>query len=496
MWKKILNIIKNPLFILALILILGLVLRLLDIGKTSFWYDEAFTGNVIKLSWKEMFSVIAADRVHPPLFYILIRSWSILLGVTEVSLRGFSVFFGIGTIALAYFFGKQLFNKNKFPITGMVLALVVAISPFFVTYSIEARAYSLLAFLALGLAFSTLKLLSTDGKERTKYLVLTILLTIIFCGTHYLQVVFVIALICAGIIYKLVFTEKGLNKKNLYICLGIVSMIVLLLAVLPLKQLAPSVGFTSMWWIKELKLGEIVRMYYSYFLGVVRYIQGVPPVRELIVSVPTLLFGWIMFAIHFIGFIIISISKKIELEEKRRIAFFFFLSIITFLGFYILGLIGFNSFVERYTIAGGILLLVSFWMVISTLLKNWYVLIPVGLYVALIFMLKPMQTFVDYRVVAEELDELNNVPRYVFAEAGDMINAEFYMTHQSVYYYYEYEDQYVNWALLRKDRGVKIEDIKDGDAFVVPDYEVEKFVDMGFNKTSTISGGFSLLQKE
>ncbi len=497
MWKKILNIIKNPLFILALILIVGLVLRLLDISKTSFWYDEAFTGDVIKLSWKEMFSVIAADKVHPPLFYILIRLWSLLFGVTQFSLRSFSIFFGISTIVTAFFVGKSLFNKNKFPITGIVLALIVAISPFFVAYSIEARAYSLLALLALGLAYSTLKLLdSNKGRKRTKLLISTILLATILCGTHYLQVVYVVALVLASMIYKFVFTKSGINKKCLYLCLGFVLVSILFFLFFPLRQIVASVGIIGPWWVPEIKLYEVVRIYYSYFLGVVRYMQGVPPVRELIVAIPTLVFGGIMFGIHTIGYILILISKRIGLEEKRKITFFFFLSLITFLGFYILGAIGFNSFVERYTIAGGILLLASFWMVMSSLLKNWYVLIPIGLYVVLILMLKPMQTLVDYRDVAKDLDALNNVQRYVFTQPGDLITTQFYMHNQSIYYYYEYEGEYINWALIRVDSGLKKEDVQREDILIVPEFELGKFLDMGFKKTSTISGGFSLLQKE
>ena len=494
MWGKILKVIKNPLFILSILLILGLILRLLDINKTSFWYDEAFTGDVIKLSWKEMFSVIAADKVHPPLFYVLIRCWSLLFGVTQFSLRGFSVFFGLGSIAMAYLVGKDLFSKNKYPITGIVLATVVAISPFFVAYSNEARAYSFLAFLALGFAYTTLKFLSAKiTKGRIKFLIFSILLAVILCSTHYLQIVYVIAVVCAGVIYKLIYTEEGVNKKGLFIALGVVVIGVLALMFLPLKQFVSGLGISGMWWIGEVKWYEVVRVYYSYFLGVVRYSLGVPPVRELLVSVPTLVWGGIMFGIHAIGYIFILVSKKIEIEEKRKLTFFFFLSMITFAGFYILGLLGFNSFVERYTIAGGIILLISFWMVIASLIKKWYLLIPVGIYLCFILMLKPMPSLVDYRDVAKDLDNLNNVQRYVFVEPLDLINASFYMDSQSMYYFYETEGQYSGWALLKDTQGIRIEDIRKGDILIVPSSNSKKFETMGLVKQdSNIEGIYNI----
>ena len=498
MWKKILNILKNPLFILAVILIIGLVLRLLEINKTSFWYDEAFTGDVLKMSWKDMFAVIAADKVHPPLFYVLVRGWSLLFGITQVSLRAFSLFFGLLGIGLAYFVGKDLFKKEKYPIKGLVFALVIAISPFFVSYSVEARAYSFLAFLALGLAYFVFKLLNSSlGKERTKYIIMTILFGVLLCGTHYLQIIYIIAIVCASLIYKFVFGEKGLNKKWLYVFLGIVSAVTLAVILLPLKEFVGNLGISGMWWVPDMKLYDIVRAYYSYSLGVVRYMEGVPPVRELLIHIPTLLFGAIMFSIHLVGYVWILISKRFDLEEKRKITFFFALGIITFWGFYLLSVLNFNCFVERYTIAGGIILLISFWMILSLLFKKWFLLIPIGIYIALICMLKPMQTRLDYRVMAQELDALNNVTRYVFVSPTDMIDSQFYMSHTNVYYYYENHGDYPGWALLNENvNGVKATEVKTGDILVVSSTEVSKYINLGYSIRDTIyDDQFTILSK-
>ncbi|MHC1716815.1 MAG: glycosyltransferase family 39 protein [Candidatus Dojkabacteria bacterium] len=496
MWEKIIRFIKNPLFLLALIIALAIVLRVLEIDKTSFWYDEAFTGNTLKFSWAGMFDVIKKDMVHPPLFYILARLWTEIFGATQFSLRSFSIFLGVGTISLAYLFGKKMFDKNRYPILGLLLAFVIAISPFFVTYSIEARAYSLISLLALGLGFSVIKWLdSKEKKERNKYLVLSVLLSITLCATHYLQLVYIIAVLCAIFIYKFVYRENGVDKKWLSITIGIVLLTISIFLFVPLKEFLASYGMGSMPWIPEIKMYELLRVYYSYFLGVVRYISGVPPVRELPISIPTLVFGGVMFLIHTLGYIYILISKSLSREDKRHISFFFLLGIITFLGFYMVGLLGFNCFVERYTIAGGIIVFTSFWTVIVTVLRSKLLVIPIGLYILLILMLKPMIPMIDYRELAKNLDTLDNSKRYVFTSALSFVNTKFYMSHTNLYYFYDFEGEYDGWAILKVAKGLSIKEIEKGDALVVSSNDTERFLKLGYTQVATVGGDSVVLEK-
>ena len=86
---------KSPLFHLSLVLILGLLLRLREFSSTSFWFDEAFTGVTIRLPWTEMFEVVSADRVHPLLYYVLVRLWSNIFGFTQSGIRAFSLCCGL-----------------------------------------------------------------------------------------------------------------------------------------------------------------------------------------------------------------------------------------------------------------------------------------------------------------------------------------------------------------------------------------------------------------
>ena len=497
MWKKILKIIKNPIFIFSLIFILGLVLRLLEIGRTSFWYDEAFTGDTIKLSWQNMFQVIAEDKVHPPLFYILIRLWSDLFGLTQYSLRGFSIFWGVALIFAVFFGIRNIFEKGKFPIVSLLSSFAVAISPFFISYSNEARSYSFLAFIAFSLSISIIKWLDSDNRrEGIKYLLISILLAILLCGTHYLQIIFVIALVCSILVYKFVFTSKGVNKRNLFIGIGLVFVGILAVVISPIKSILASHGLTGMWWVPDIKWYEVFRVYYAYFLGVVRYMDGVPPMRDLIVNIPYMVIAYALFAIHTISLVWILISKKFDLTIKRRIVFYYVLGIVTFIGFFTLSAIGFHSFVERYTIAGGVILFVSFWITIGTVLDKWFVVIPPVIYVVFTFLLTSMPLRIDYRPVAEKLDNLNDVERYVFTSPTDLIDSEFYMSHTNVYYSYDFKGEYPGWALLHDDiNGVDINSIEEGDILITPTNDVSKYLNLGFKIDSILDDNFTLLKK-
>jgi hypothetical protein len=202
----------------------------------------------------------------------------------------------------------------------------------------------------------------------------------------------------------------------------------------------------------------------------------------------------ILFVIHLAGVVYISVSKKFGLGMKRRVIFFYVLGVITFLGFYILSHIGFNSFVERYSIAGGIILFVSFWSTIALILKKWLVLIPLGLYISLTFMLQPMPSSIDYRNVAKELDSINNVQRYIFTSPTDMIDSQFYMVHQNVYYLGA-KAMYPGWALLNDSNGVTEDSVKAGDYLVAPKYDQEKFVGLGYTIISNIGNDFVVFAK-
>src|SRR5689334_3857488 len=120
------------------------------------------------------------------------------------------------------------------------------------------------------MAFTALKYLkATDEKDKRKLLVLTILLGLTLCFTHYLQIIYVIGVGCAIFVYNMIYTDKGVNKKLLYSCVTIASVGIILLALLPVRAFLQSKGIEGSWWIHMTRLDDIARVYYSYLFGVV-----------------------------------------------------------------------------------------------------------------------------------------------------------------------------------------------------------------------------------
>jgi mannosyltransferase len=131
-----------------LIILAGLLLRLISINQ-SLWLDEATSVIVAKMPLTDIFTRFLPGDFHPPLYYLIIKYWSIVFGYSEVALRIPSVLFGLGTIYITYLIAKKIFNKN----VGLLSALLVATSGLLIYYSQEARMYCLAAFLVSWLVY-------------------------------------------------------------------------------------------------------------------------------------------------------------------------------------------------------------------------------------------------------------------------------------------------------------------------------------------------------
>lgn len=158
-----LNLTKSSIFLIMIILA-GSILRLYDIAAISLWHDEAFSALLIRYPFGEMINRIILD-VHPPLYYILLRVWDIILGDSLLSLRLFSAFFSVLTIYFAYLFVKTAFKNEKL---ALVSAAFIAINPFQIQYAAEARMYTLGAFLIMLSSWLLIKAMEFNNSAEIK----------------------------------------------------------------------------------------------------------------------------------------------------------------------------------------------------------------------------------------------------------------------------------------------------------------------------------------
>ncbi len=123
------------------ILILAFLLRIYNLNQ-SFWLDEAAQVIESTRSFTEQFQ-LAAD-FHPPLYHLILFFW-MKFGTSEIWVRLLSVLFGLGSIFSIYKIGSFLGNKK----VGLITSFFLAISPYHIWYSQEARPYMLFVFISL-----------------------------------------------------------------------------------------------------------------------------------------------------------------------------------------------------------------------------------------------------------------------------------------------------------------------------------------------------------
>lgn len=129
---------------LILLLWLGFGLRLYQLNGQSLWWDELATVARTAIPLGEMFDDLLTIRNHMPLYFLTIRLWA-TMGRSEFIMRYFSLIWGILSLPLIYQVGRCIGGKR----VGIMAALFLAISPFHIWYSQEARMYTFLMFFVL-----------------------------------------------------------------------------------------------------------------------------------------------------------------------------------------------------------------------------------------------------------------------------------------------------------------------------------------------------------
>ncbi|MBF2077367.1 MAG: glycosyltransferase family 39 protein [Synechococcales cyanobacterium T60_A2020_003] len=154
------------------VVVLGVFFRGYNLDRKVFWYDETMTllrvsGNTnetivqnaydadittveallttyqfpnVDHGWDDTLAALKEHPEHSPLYYLMVRGWLQLFGHSTATIRALSLIFGLLVLPCAYWLGVELFRERRY---GWAIATIMAISPFHVLYSQEAREYSL-----------------------------------------------------------------------------------------------------------------------------------------------------------------------------------------------------------------------------------------------------------------------------------------------------------------------------------------------------------------
>jgi uncharacterized membrane protein len=127
---------KDKVGLLGIVLI-GILLRVVFIGQQSFWHDEVVQVRTASFPAAAIIQNQYSYEVLPPVSFLTLHYWMSLGGQSETWVRLLFALIGILTLPVVFLIGRDLFDRK----VGLLAALLLAVNPYHIWYSQEARPY-------------------------------------------------------------------------------------------------------------------------------------------------------------------------------------------------------------------------------------------------------------------------------------------------------------------------------------------------------------------
>ena len=429
-------------FLLSLV---GGFLRFRVILRDDLWYDEAFTGVLMRVGREEFWNVISKDP-HPPLYYLLLKGWTYIFGVNDFSLRSLSAIFGVLLIIAVYYLVKKLFSRE----TAEIAAFLTAVNPFLISYSVEARSYMMFGFLmALAVYFLVLRKMN-----------LFVLTLIVLMFVHYMFAAFVPVMLLYY--FYLVWREKrGLLRGLVRIVPFILVALYLYLPVLN-NSVYNSLNID---WVDKPSLANIPRSITAYSYGVKSRLSGVDELADVNFLFDEYILGYGVFIIFVLGTVAVLIKER---KNADNLVKFLFTQLMIYIP--MLTLIGYSLYkeksvyIERYLLPASIFFIISLSYILTSLL-TWELL---GLVVFFyVFTITRAATPGYYKGMKDLTRNFNNYEgEVVFTSPIDYVVGKYYFDNERVKLYIPKDPNFAyNWPFMSNARPQDI----DTAIFVSPD---------------------------
>lgn len=139
---------------------LGMGLRLYQLDADSLWLDEIVTATKAQLPLLSIPQTVAQTDTFPPLLYMLTHLFMRFSGGSDFVVRMPAALLGSLSILLIYKVGSTLWTRME----GLVAAFLLAVNPWHIRYSQEARWYAMMVFLSLLSLIFLLKALQGNSR--------------------------------------------------------------------------------------------------------------------------------------------------------------------------------------------------------------------------------------------------------------------------------------------------------------------------------------------
>ncbi len=229
----------------------GALLRLTALNRQSLWFDEADVVVRAQQPFSKIFETFVAVGENGPLYNLMLAIWIRMAGISEIAVRFPSAVAGIMALPVLYMFARRVAN----PQIALFSTGLLAISPYHIWYSQEAKMYSIIVL--LGLLSSLLLVESLERNRWPWWAAYTVVTTIMFY-THVASVLIFVAQ--TG--YVLIASSVWRDRERAWL----ISAALLTLPYLPIALWALKVvGGETPTWQPSVSLTEALRIVFTKF---------------------------------------------------------------------------------------------------------------------------------------------------------------------------------------------------------------------------------------
>lgn len=242
-----------------------LALTITRLTGSSIWFDESYSAYLMRYNFADLTHYTAVD-VHPPFYYYLLKIWTSIFDSSIASIRSMSVFGGVIALILLFILIKKLFNQKS----ALLATFLVAISPMFVRYGIEARMYMTVAAIVLAACLVYLQALKTN---RWRDWLIYGLLVCLGMYTHYFTITIWLTLWLHRFIYLYSQRQRGWRLiKNYFSRKWLLAHILAIALFLPWIPIAYSqfTGVSQGFWIPAVTINTPGDMW----ADIMMYLEG------------------------------------------------------------------------------------------------------------------------------------------------------------------------------------------------------------------------------
>ena len=170
------------------IMLLAQALRIVDLGASDLWLDEAISVFIASKSPADIVRYTASSvSEHPPGYYLILHGWLRLAGTSEFALRFLSAIGGMLFLASTATLVRRWFGDR----TAALTALVIALQPIAVQYGRDGRMYAWLMLATVLMVAALDRALTLD---RRRDWVLFGAASLVALSIHYLAGLVLVAL--------------------------------------------------------------------------------------------------------------------------------------------------------------------------------------------------------------------------------------------------------------------------------------------------------------